>query len=567
MIIENNTKLGKILINNWIASGSVGDIYYGRNEDTNQIVAVKILKEKFLSDEKTLKHFKKEAEILQILDIPQVVKVYDFDYYQKQPYFVMEYVEGHSLKEKIKTLKEKTIRFIEEVNKLKGQEKENKLKEWDHNQFLSVRKTISIICEIALIMEGYNRLNIVHCDIKPENIHIISIKNEDKVKMLDFGIAKTELEQTHIGFTVDYAAPEVTSRNRDIRTDIYSLGIIFYEMVSGEKPFKGDVHSIMGQHKTEPLPKFEFIDPTCNTEIKNKVLKIINKATQKDKNNRYSDPREMIQDIEKEFKNIFPEQIDWSKIKLPRQRMKKENKIIISAIATSVLFLLLALFIEPEPNAEIDINIKEPKDVYISLNGSDLNEISIVKDHYIKSIKPGKYTINIRKDDYKDKTLSLDLESKEVFSESIELEMTEDKILALARKYLADNKFKEAIELLDKSLKKQPQNLNYKTELSAVYLLKAVKLAPSGVNKNNFTNVYNELNKNFDFFLKIKNDMKLENKDLLFNFYSKLGQVFHENKNNENALICYQRALKISSSNVEDNKICKNAINNIKQGI
>lgn len=267
--------IGKILGNRYellqcVGEGGMSFVYKARCRKLNRFVAVKILKDEFKNNEEIVRRFKKEATAIANLSNPNVVNVLDVGTQDDINYIVMEYVEGKTLKDIIKE---------------KGA--------------LPYEVAISIGIKVAKALECAHKSGIIHRDVKPQNI---LVTEEGVVKVTDFGIAKS-MDSSTIAHTnsvmgsAHYFSPEQAKGTyTDYRTDLYSLGIVLYEMVTGVVPFNGDSPVTVAvkhiQEKAIP-PK------NINQNIPNSLNDLIMKAMEKDPVNRYQTAKEIIGDLEK----------------------------------------------------------------------------------------------------------------------------------------------------------------------------------------------------------------------------------------------------------------------------
>lgn len=249
-----------------IGAGGMADVYKARDHKLNRYVAVKVLKREFREDENFVKKFQTEAQAAAGLMHPNIVNVYDVGEDRGLYYFVMELVEGITLKDYIQK---------------KGR--------------LTVKEVISISLQVCAGIEAAHNHQIVHRDIKPQNI---IISREGKVKVTDFGIAKavsSNTINTNAMGSVHYASPEQARGGfSDTKSDIYSLGVTMYEMITGELPFDGDsTVSVALKHLQEELvPPSEFVP-----EIPYSLERIIIKCMQKSPNRRYIDTVQLARDL------------------------------------------------------------------------------------------------------------------------------------------------------------------------------------------------------------------------------------------------------------------------------
>lgn len=249
-----------------IGAGGMADVYRGRDTMLNRYVAIKVLKKEFREDATFVKKFRSEAQAAAGLLNPNIVNVYDVGEDRGLYYMVMELVEGITLKEYI-----------------------------DRKKRLSAREVISIAIQMCSGIEEAHKHHIIHRDIKPQNI---IISNDGKVKVTDFGIARmvTSTTTTTVAMgSVHYTSPEQARGGySDEKSDIYSIGITLYEMVTGQVPFNGDttVEVAMKHLQEEITPPSELVP-----DIPYSLEQIILKCTQKNAERRYSDVDELIQDL------------------------------------------------------------------------------------------------------------------------------------------------------------------------------------------------------------------------------------------------------------------------------
>ena len=251
-----------------IGEGGMANVYLAYDTILDRNVAVKVLRGDLANDEKFVRRFQREALAASSLSNPNIVEVYDVGEDNGEYYIVMEYIEGKHLKSLIKK---------------RGR--------------LTVSEAVDIVLQITSGMSVAHDSYIIHRDIKPQNILILE---NGLVKITDFGIAmamnSTQLTQTNsVMGSVHYLPPEQASgKGATLQSDIYSIGILFYELLTGSLPFKGDnAVEIALKHLKEPLPSIRDKYP----EIPQSVENIIIKATAKNPKNRYADAREMHEDL------------------------------------------------------------------------------------------------------------------------------------------------------------------------------------------------------------------------------------------------------------------------------
>lgn len=249
-----------------IGVGGMAEVFRGKDHKLNRFVAVKVLKEEFRENRGFIKKFKEEAQAAAGLAHPNIVNVYDVGDENGIYYIVMELVEGITLK-----------KYIERKGRL------------------TVKEATSIAIQVSAGLEVAHNNQIVHRDIKPQNI---IISREGKVKVTDFGIAKATTSQTTTSTamgSVHYASPEQARGGYvDHRSDIYSLGIVLYEMVTGRVPFDGDTAvAVAVKHLQE-----EMVPPvTYNREIPYSLSQIIRKCMEKSPDRRYQDIGDLLADL------------------------------------------------------------------------------------------------------------------------------------------------------------------------------------------------------------------------------------------------------------------------------
>ena len=251
-----------------IGEGGMANVYLGYDTILDRNVAIKILRGDLSSDEKFVRRFQREALSASSLAHPNIVEMYDVGEDDGIYYIVMEYVEGKTLKQLLKK---------------RGS--------------LTLSEAIDIMLQLTDGMAHAHDSYIIHRDLKPQNI---MIKDDGQIKITDFGIAMalnaTQLTQTNsVMGSVHYLPPEQASgKGSTIKSDIYSMGIIFYELLTGSLPFKGDnAVEIALKHMRDPLPSVREDNPAIPQSIENIILK----ATAKNPKNRYDDARQMHEDL------------------------------------------------------------------------------------------------------------------------------------------------------------------------------------------------------------------------------------------------------------------------------
>ena len=251
-----------------IGTGGMSDVYKAKDHKLNRFVAVKVLKQEFSENANFVSKFKTEAQAAAGMMHPNIVNVYDVGEEGGVYYIVMELVEGITLK-----------KYIEKKARL------------------SVKEAVSIAIQVSMGIECAHNNHIIHRDIKPQNI---MISKDGKVKVTDFGIAKAVSSNTitsNVMGSVHYTSPEQARGGySDEKSDIYSLGITLFEMLTGRVPFNGETTvAIAIKHIQEPMPSpREYV-----AEIPISVEQIVFKCTQKSPDRRYQNMAELIEDLKR----------------------------------------------------------------------------------------------------------------------------------------------------------------------------------------------------------------------------------------------------------------------------
>lgn len=273
---------GRYELQEVIGVGGMAVVYKAYDNIDDRIVAVKILKDEFLASEEFRRRFKNESKAIAVLSHPNIVKVYDVSYGDKLQYIVMEYVEGITLKE-----------YIEQQG------------------VISWKETVHFTTQILRALQHAHDKGIVHRDIKPQNIMLLE---NGTIKVTDFGIARFSRSETRtmtdtaIG-SVHYISPEQARGDiTDDKSDIYSVGVVMYEMLTGQLPFQSDnsVSVAIMQLQTDPVKPREI-----NSSIPEGLEQITMRAMQKNPKDRYQSAAEMILDLD-EFKRNPSIRFDYS---------------------------------------------------------------------------------------------------------------------------------------------------------------------------------------------------------------------------------------------------------------
>lgn len=269
MIVKGQKINDRYEIIKTIGEGGMANVYLAKDTILDRDVAIKVLRGDLASDEKFVRRFQREALSASSLSHPNIVEIYDVGEDDGNYYIVMEYVPGKNLKQ---------------VLKKRGN--------------LTVSEVIDIMLQITSAMGLAHDSLIIHRDLKPQNILMM---DDGGVKITDFGIAmalnSTQLTQTNsVMGSVHYLPPEqANGKGSTVKSDIYSLGILMYELLTGSVPFKGDTAvEIALKHMKEKIPSIRKQNPTIPQSVENIVLK----ATAKNPKNRYDNVRDMYKDLQ-----------------------------------------------------------------------------------------------------------------------------------------------------------------------------------------------------------------------------------------------------------------------------
>ena len=390
--------IGQILGNRYeliekVGGGGMALVYKARCKLLNRFVAVKILRPDFTNDEEFIKRFKIEAQAAASLSHPNIVSIYDVGNEEDIHYIVMEYIDGATLKE-----------YIEEKGAL----------DW--------KEAVNISIQICLAIKHAHENNIVHRDIKPHNI---LFTKEGMIKVTDFGIARavTSSTITMVGGTigsVHYFSPEQARGGfTDEKSDIYSLGIVLYELLTGTLPFNGDTPVSVAIKHIQEEPEEPI---NMNSQIPIGVNDIVKKAIQKDQNSRYQKASDLLDDLykvlDKPSTQFFEETNieDSPTVRVPaldentsfadksvskkigddmKRKKKKEKTTTIVAVATSILVVALVLFMVGKViMSQMEQNNKEfIVGDYVGMNYKDV--VRMLENNNIRVNPVEKYNDNV----------------------------------------------------------------------------------------------------------------------------------------------------------------------------
>jgi serine/threonine protein kinase len=268
-LTTGSTFAGRYQIVEELGRGGMGNVYKAQDTEIKEKIALKLIKPEISSDKKTIERFQNELKLARKISHRNVCRMHDLGKSEGNYFITMEYVDGENLKGMIRMM---------------GQ--------------LSSGKAISIAKQVCEGLSEAHRIGVVHRDLKPSNI---MIDKDGNAKIMDFGIARSLTGKgiTGVGVmigTPEYMSPEqVESKEIDQRSDIYSLGVILYEMVTGQVPFEGDTpYSIGVKHKSEAPRNPKEINPQISDDLNRMILKCL----EKEKDKRYQSAGELRSELE-----------------------------------------------------------------------------------------------------------------------------------------------------------------------------------------------------------------------------------------------------------------------------
>lgn len=397
MIIKGQKIDDRYQIVRTIGEGGMANVYLAYDTILDRNVAVKVLRGDLSDDDKFVRRFQREAIAASSLSHPNIVEMYDVGDDDGKYFIVMEYIDGKTLKSLIKK-----------------------------RGALTISEVIDIMLQLTSAVSCAHDSYIIHRDIKPQNVMILE---DGRVKIMDFGIAmalgSNELTQTNsVMGSVHYLPPEqANGKGSTMKSDIYSLGILMFELLTGKLPFKGDnaVEIAIKQMK-EPIPSVCKINPNIPQSLENIVLK----ACAKNPKNRYDSVKEMREDIEKcmeperqfeeRYVYKYPEQDledtkvmppiksdsknkkDNEPVKKEKKKDKKTNKILV--IVGSICLLLATIIgvitlVLPKLTKVKEVKIPDVKDMTVTQAEKALKEEGLeveakVEEKYDDKIDEGK---------------------------------------------------------------------------------------------------------------------------------------------------------------------------------
>ncbi len=313
VVLSKDTLVDHYRIVERIGAGGMGEVYLAEDTRLNRKVALKFLADRFSSDQSARDRFTREAQAVAAIDHPNIVSVYEVNEFKGRLYFAMQHIEGKSVEEVIKGNK------------------------------LHMSEIIRLAIQICEGLQAAHNKGIVHRDIKPSNI---LIDKDGRAKILDFGLAtisgmdKLTQTGTTLG-TLSYMSPEqVQAEETDLRSDIFSFGVVLYEMITGQRPFGGDsaaaiLHAIT-HDEVEPLARFK-------SGVTDKMQQIVNKALQKERSLRYQTAADMLADFKQVTATEFPKQKSKTVVTI--------TALVILLIAMGVYFIFSNFLAKTTPEA------------------------------------------------------------------------------------------------------------------------------------------------------------------------------------------------------------------------
>jgi len=394
-----------------LGRGGMGRVYKVLDKEINEEIALKLLNTEIADDTETIERFRNELKLSRKISHRNVCRMFDLNREEDIYFITMEYVSGENLKSLIR----KTGQF-------------------------SIEKALIIARQVSEGLAEAHRLGVVHRDLKPQNIMIDS---EGNAHIMDFGIArslKTEgiTETGKIIGTPEYMSPEqIEAEKIDTRSDIYSFGVILYEMVTGKLPFEGRTPiSVALKHKTEtPSDPREF-----NAQIPNEISRVILKCMEKEKIMRYQKAEELLKELTDIEKNLFPKISFQPEIKFVLGTQKKQSFLkILPLVAISIIagYILFSQILSPEKKMKAEKPTESPKQLtqessiitpqvgYLEISSSPKGaEVYIANKRegitpFKRELKPGTYQIKINKGSkYEEITDILDIKAGKSYSKN-----------------------------------------------------------------------------------------------------------------------------------------------------
>lgn len=259
---------GRYRINARIGHGGMAEVYEATDIINKRKVAIKLIREDVMINPINLRRFQNEATIASSLSHPNIVKVYNHGTIEGRPYIANEYVKGRTMKDML-----------------------------DFRTSIPIAEAVGYMLQLSSALFYAHQHNIIHRDIKPQNIYVMP---DGTIKLGDFGIAEAEgiegpKKKSEIVGSVHYLAPEISQgKPASIQSDIYSMGVTFFELLTGHVPFEKDTPvNVAVAHVKEKFPSVKKYLPACPKEIE----KIVSKATKKNLKERYKGANELYEDL------------------------------------------------------------------------------------------------------------------------------------------------------------------------------------------------------------------------------------------------------------------------------
>jgi serine/threonine protein kinase len=307
MAWKEGEKIGQYVLGKQLGQGGMATVYLAHHPHLDREVAVKVMHQNFLEDAGFVARFKREAQIVAKLTHPHIVPVYDFDEYENLPYLVMKYIQG-------KTLKQVSIK-----------------------QPLSLPEILHVMTAVGSALSYAHREGVLHRDIKPSNI---VIDKDDTPYLTDFGLARlaamgeSTMSADMLLGTPHYISPEQARGMKDLdgRTDVYSLGVVLYELLVGHVPYTGDTpYSIIHDHIYTPLP----MPSKMNPEIPPAIELVLYKALEKKAEDRYAVADDMVRDLrdaiaQSNLTDLNPDRVSVAAISIAKNREDLDNQLTLT---------------------------------------------------------------------------------------------------------------------------------------------------------------------------------------------------------------------------------------------
>jgi serine/threonine protein kinase len=413
-------KVGKYEILDVLGKGAMGKVFRARDSRLGRLVALKTMLEGIDRDEELLQRFNIEAQAAAQLNHENIITIYDLGEEEEICYIAMEYLEGDDLKSML------------------------------NQKELTLQEKLNIILQISTGLEYAHKNGVVHRDVKPANVMIL--KN-GKVKLMDFGIAHmASSEMTRTGMVIgtpDYMSPEqVMGKKVDNRSDIFSVGIIFYEMLIGKKPFASDsVTSILYKIAHEPLPSFEDL----NVDVPIEIEAIIMKAVEKEPEKRYQSMEEMTKDLRAVIE-LYGEQkmATQPQLHMEIKKLIEEGKKLVRAkkYKNAAELYNKALSLDPD-NSVLRRLLEKVESELLKTKKDDINGILTEAENLAKqkrfkeAIKMAESSFEILPDNTSAKVLISKIQSDAADHDKVQLLVEQEEKV---KKLIEKEKFSEAVE-------------------------------------------------------------------------------------------------------------------------